>query len=51
MTDRRDMRTSAIPSSDGSALMAASVTGYGTGPIALRSTQTQGLPGSAVASG
>ena len=47
----RDMRTSAIPSSEGSALIAASVTGLGTGPTALRSTQTHGLPSSAVGSG
>ena len=50
ITDSRDWRTSARSASAGSALIAASVTGFGIGPTACMSTQTQS-PFSAVGSG
>ena len=44
-TERRKEVTSAILASVGSALTAASVTGFGSGFTALKSTRTQGSPG------
>ena len=49
-TDKRPYFTSAISCNRGSALTAASVTGFGTGSRAITSTTTQGVPGSAVGS-